>query len=96
MLTFELVVTTTSLPFGAQAAYSSFLLRTGRLVVSLALLLSQNLAIKRHHVSKAHFKGLSLRGVLHGVVGVSHKLHKCACGMCSISMWLVSKRSVSS
>ena len=43
MLTFELVVTTTSFPLGVQTAYRSFL-ATGRLVVILALLVSQNLA----------------------------------------------------
>ncbi len=43
MLTFELVVTTTSFPLGVQTAYRSFL-ATGKLVVILALLVSQNLA----------------------------------------------------
>lgn len=43
MFTFELVVTTTSFPLGVQTAYRSFL-ATGKLVVILALLVSQNLA----------------------------------------------------
>lgn len=42
MLTLELVVTTTSLPSGVQTAYRSLL--AGKLVVILALLVSQNLA----------------------------------------------------
>lgn len=51
MLTFELVVTTTSFPLGVQTAYKSFL-ATGKLVVILALLVSQNLA-------KTQFKAYS-------------------------------------
>jgi len=51
MLTFELVVTTTSFPLGVQTAYRSFL-ATGKLVVILALLVSQNLA-------KTQFKAYS-------------------------------------